>query len=269
MSLELNTLHHGDCLAILKTLPDESVDSICTDPPYGLGNEHPTPEELIAYLQGAELKTGDFMNKPWDIPPVSVWKECFRVLKPGGHLLAFAGTRTFDLMSMGIRMAGFENRDTIATQFGPQSVMQWVQSQGFPKSHSIDKAIDKKKGAKRKVVGTKRGVGGENLNDIVNGKEVRQTTDEGGKGVGAYGVGAKQVGIDIPVTEPATEEAKKWEGWGTAMNPSWEPILVFRKPIAEKSVVAQVLGDDEVVDVLRQQLGRAGVADAVRREVGQ
>lgn len=240
MTLSLNTVHHGDALEILKTLPDASVDSVCTDPPYGLGNEEPSPEEILAYLMGADLVTGDFMGKDWNIPPVAVWKECFRVLKPGGHLLSFAGTRTFDLISMGIRMAGFENRDTIAAEFGP-SVMQWVQSQGFPKSHSVDKAIDKKKGATRKVVGKKRGVGGENLNDIVNGREVRQTTDEGGKGVGAYGVGAKQVGVDLPVTAPESEEAKQWEGWGTALKPSWEPILMFRKPIAEKSVVAQVL----------------------------
>ena len=240
MSLQLDALHHGECLAVLRTLPDESVDSICTDPPYGLGLRPPTVEEILAYLNGADLKTGDFMNKPWDIPPLAVWKECFRILKPGGHLLAFAGTRTLDLMSIAIRIAGFENRDTIAAHFGP-SIMQWVQSQGFPKSHSVDKGIDRKKGAKRKVTGTKRGVGGENLNDIVNGREVRQTTDEGGKGVGAYGVGAKQVAVDIPITEPATPEAKQWEGWGTALKPSWEPVLVFRKPLFEKSVVDQVL----------------------------
>lgn len=240
MSLPTNQILHGDCLELLKTLPSESVDSIVTDPPYGLGTDHPTPEEMLAYLNGAELKTGDFMNKPWDLPPVAVWQECFRVLKPGGYLLAFAGTRTFDIMSMGIRMAGFENRDTVAAQFGP-SVMQWIQGQGFPKSHNISKAIDRKLGVTRKVVGTKKGVGGENLNDIVNGREVRQTTDEGGKGVGAYGVGAKQVAIDIDVTEPGSEEAKKWDGWGTNLKPAWEPVVMFRKPLSEKSVADQIL----------------------------
>jgi len=171
---------------------------------------------------------------------VAIWKECFRVLKPGGYLLAFAGTRTFDIMSMGIRMAGFENRDTVAAQFGP-SVMQWQNGQGFPKSLNVSKAIDRKLGATRKVVGTKKGVGGENLNDIVNGREVRQTTEDGGKGVGAYGVGAKQVAIDIDVTEPGSEEAKKWDGYGTALKPAWEPIIMFRKPLSEKSVADQIL----------------------------
>jgi DNA modification methylase len=242
MGLPLNEIVLGDCLEVLRTLPDESVSSITTDPPYGLGQREPTPEELLAYLNGAELKTGDFMNKPWDLPPVAVWKECFRVLKPGGYLLAFAGTRTQDLMSMGIRMAGFENRDTIATQFGPQNTtISWTYGSGFPKSHNVSKSLDRQAGATRKVIGTKKGVGGENLNDIVNGRDIRLTTDEGGKGVGAYGTGAKQVSIDIPVTEAATEEAKQWEGWGTALKPAQEPILMFRKPLSEKTVAEQVV----------------------------
>jgi site-specific DNA-methyltransferase (adenine-specific) len=240
MRLPLNEIVHGDCLEVLRTLPDESVSAVVCDPPYGLGQREPKPEDLLAYLNGAELKTGDFMNKPWDLPPVAVWKECFRVLKPGGYLLAFAGTRTQDLMSMGIRMAGFENRDTIAAQFGP-SVLQWKYGSGFPKSHNVGAKIDKRLGLEREVIGTKRGVGGENLNDIVNGREIRQTTDDGGKGVGAYGVGAKQVAIDVPVTAPASEEAKKWEGWGNNLKPSWEPIFMFRKPVSEKTLVDQVL----------------------------
>jgi DNA modification methylase len=227
--LPVNQILHGNCLEVLRTLPDASLDSVVCDPPYGLGNEDPTPEELLAYLQGADLETGDFMDRPWNIPPVAVWKECFRALKPGGHLLAFAGTRTQDLMAMGIRMAGFENRDTIATIFGP-SVLLWAQSQGFPKNHDVSANIDRKLGMQREVIGTKRGVGGENLNDIVQGREVRQTTDEGGKGIGAYGVGAKQVGIDIPVTAPASEQAKQWEGWGSALKPSNEVIVFARKP---------------------------------------
>ena len=124
--LPVNQVLFGNCLEVLKTLPDNSVDAVVSDPPYGLGTKQPTRADIIKYLQGGQLDTGgDFMGKDWEIPPVAVWEECFRVLKPGGHVLAFAGTRTFDMMSVGIRAAGFEDRDTVASMFGP-SVLQWV-----------------------------------------------------------------------------------------------------------------------------------------------
>jgi len=109
----------SDCLSALKTFNDESVHSIITDPPYGLGSE-PTPEQLIAFISGDDVRLNDkdFMGKDWSIPSVAVWKECFRVLKPGGHLLVFGGSRTFDLMSLGIRTAGFEYRDTVMWIYG-------------------------------------------------------------------------------------------------------------------------------------------------------
>jgi len=100
---------------------------------------------------------------------------------------------------------------------------------GFPKSTNISKMIDRQAGAEREVVGTKRGVGGENMNDIVHGNDVRQTTDAGGKGVGAYGTGAKQVAVDVPVTIPFTEMAKLWEGYGTGLKPAWEAVVCGRK----------------------------------------
>ena len=116
-------LHSGDCLELLATLPDNSVDSIATDPPYGLS----------------------FMGKKWDydVPKVEIWEECLRVLKPGGHLLAFAGTRTQHRMAVRIEDAGFEIRDMIA----------WVHGSGFPKSLDVSKAIDKAAGAEREVIG--------------------------------------------------------------------------------------------------------------------
>jgi site-specific DNA-methyltransferase (adenine-specific) len=126
------TLYRGDCLDALKSMPDASVDSIVTDPPYGLS----TPPDPLAMLHGwlehgyyaVKAKKG-FMGKTWDafVPQPVVWRECFRVLKPGGHLLAFAGTRTHDLMGLSIRLAGFEIRDTI----------MWVYGSGFPKSHNL------------------------------------------------------------------------------------------------------------------------------------
>lgn len=126
----------GDCLDVLKTLPDASLDAAVLDPPYGLGTREPTADEIIAYLQGARLDTsGDFMGHKWDIPSVAVWREIRRVLKPGAHMLVFGGTRTWDLISLGIRAAGFECRDTIASNFGV-SALQWVQGQGFAKSRN-------------------------------------------------------------------------------------------------------------------------------------
>ena len=180
-----NEILLGDCLEVLKTLPDASVDAIVTDPPYGLGNREPTGPEIIAYLQGADLDHGgDFMGHSWQIPSVAVWRECFRVLKPGGHLLSFAGTRTIGLIHVGIQAAGFQCRDTVATQFGT-TVFSWLYGSGFPKSLNVSKALAKQ-GASPEVI-------------------------------------------------------EKWQGWGTALKPSWEPILVFRKPLAEDTVAAQVL----------------------------
>jgi DNA modification methylase len=126
MSLPLNAVLLGDCLEILPTLPASSIDCVVCDPPYGLGNREPTLDEILAYLQGSGLNTGgDFMGHAWQIPSVAVWRECFRVLKPGGHLLSFAGTRTIGLIHVGIQAAGFQCRDTVATQFGT-TVLQWV-----------------------------------------------------------------------------------------------------------------------------------------------
>ena len=130
-------LHLGDCLEVLRTFPDNSIDSIVTDPPYGLSKEPDMAEVLRHWLAGDDYqhKSGGFMGKTWDsfVPGPSVWKECLRVLKPGGHLLAFFGTRTQDMGTLAIRLAGFEIRDSIA----------WVYGSGFPKSMDVSKAIDK------------------------------------------------------------------------------------------------------------------------------
>ena len=180
---------HGNNLDILPTLADCSVDSIVTDPPYELG----------------------FMGKQWDATGIAynvqLWRECLRVLKPGGHLLAFGGTRTYHRMAVAIEDAGFEIRDSI----------HWIYGSGFPKSLDVSKAIDKAAGAEREVVGTKRGTAA----DPSTGR-----SDMPGKAVGV-----KQVGIDVPVTNPATAAAKQWDGWGTALKPAHEPIVLARKPL--------------------------------------
>ena len=170
-------LLRGDCVEVLRGLAENSVDAVVTDPPYGLA----------------------FMGKKWDydVPGVEVWRECLRVLKPGGYLLAFAGTRTQHRMAVNIEDAGFEIRDLIA----------WVYGSGFPKSHDVSKAIDKAAGAEREVL------------------------DQGRSGKTAIWDKKGTMG-SFDITAPATEAAKQWEGWGTALKPALEPITVARKPFA-------------------------------------
>jgi site-specific DNA-methyltransferase (adenine-specific) len=210
-------IKHGDCLDVLRTLADNSVDSIVTDPPYGLS----------------------FMGKKWDydVPAVEVWTECLRVLKPGGHLLAFAGTRTQHRMAVRIEDAGFEIRDMIA----------WVYGSGFPKSLDVSKAIDKAAGATREVVGR----------HIQSKKDRKEDT---------------ATDFSHPwqhdITAPATPAAVQWQGWGTALKPALEPITVARKPLCG-TVAANVLawGTGAInVDGGRVPHGNDVNMDAVQRQ---
>ena len=199
-----------DCIKHLKTIDDNYFDSVVTDPPYELG----------------------FMGKGWDSTGIAftteLWKEVYRTLKPGGHLLSFSASRNYHRMAVAIEDSGFEIRDQI----------MWIYGSGFPKSLNIGKSIDKKLGAKRKVIGKKSGKGGENLNKL---SREGKGDSEDATSLGAYGVGAKQTNIEIDITEPATDEAKEWEGWGTALKPAHEPICMARKPISEKSITDNVL----------------------------
>jgi len=175
----------GDCREIIATLPDCSIDSIVTDPPYELG----------------------FMGKKWDATgiayDVTLWEQCLRVLKPGGHLLAFGGTRTYHRMTCAIEDAGFEIRDCIV----------WLYGSGFPKSYDVSKGIDKAAGEQGAVIGQRK---------------FGKTSTGQGAGWNANAVAAtgKQT-----VRAPATDAAKQWQGWGTALKPAHEPIVVARKPL--------------------------------------
>ncbi|QHJ81099.1 MAG: hypothetical protein [Caudoviricetes sp.] len=208
-------IHLGNCLEVLKGIPDNSVDSIVTDPPYGLS----------------------FMGKKWDydVPDVEVWEECLRVLKPGGHLLAFAGTRTQHRMAVRIEDAGFEIRDMIA----------WVYGSGFPKSMDVSKAIDKAAGAEREVIGIK----------LSNRPNVIGKLPGGSMGGGRI--------TERVETAPATDAAREWQGWGTALKPALEPITVARKPF-KGTVAANVL--EWGTGAINIDGGRVGTADDCARK---
>ena len=192
-------IHVGNCLDVMRAMDANSVDSIVTDPPYGLS----------------------FMGKKWDydVPSVEVWAECLRVLKPGGHLLAFSGTRTQHRMAVRIEDAGFEIRDMIA----------WVYGSGFPKSLDVSKAIDKAAGAEREVVGKRN----RDLNwrGIEDPDSDRYASTRANAPAGSEQGHITERARMVPVTAPATAEARAWQGWGTALKPALEPITMARKPL--------------------------------------
>lgn len=168
-------LHHGDCLEVLKTIPDNSIDAIVTDPPYGL----------------------KLMGKRWDhdVPSVEVWQECFRVLKPGGHVLSFSSSRTYHRMTVNIEDAGFEIRDMIA----------WIYADSMPKGRNISKSIDAEYMRANPDKYTKEDL------DYLYGRVPKESSWDGYK--------------------PITESAKEWYGWNTSLKPAIEPIALARKPL--------------------------------------
>ncbi|OZE35806.1 MULTISPECIES: site-specific DNA-methyltransferase [unclassified Rhodococcus (in: high G+C Gram-positive bacteria)] len=224
------TLHHGDCLDVLRTLEDCSVDSVVTDPPYGIafmGKQWDQPGEFGSsrssgtpgvHRRGPERSddqigdTGAMDAGRYDLSPSAMknfqrwceaWAtECLRVLKPGGHIVSFGGSRTWHRLAAAIEDSGFELRDSIA----------WLYGSGFPKSLDVSKAIDKAAGAQRDVVGP-------------NPRAAQQTAKHSTTTLSAF------AGVSDVLTAPATDAARQWQGWGTALKPSFEPIVVGRKPI--------------------------------------
>jgi site-specific DNA-methyltransferase (adenine-specific) len=253
------TIYHGDCLTVLAELPDASVDAVVTDPPYGLefmGKDWERPWAVsasngVGYAgrddlrlpahrdsrnancrtcggrqRGAKRCTCD--TPKWDRNPADdmrefqawaeLWAaECLRVLKPGGHLLAFGGTRTWHRLACAIEDAGFEVRDSIA----------WMYGSGFPKSLDVSKAIDKAAGAERQVIG---------LDSAWLARNPPRQKPAGTEYDGGWSDGEK----GATVTAPATDAAREWSGWGTALKPAHEPIVVARKPLMG-TVAANVL----------------------------
>ena len=186
-----NKIYEGDCLEVLKGFPDDFVDSIVTDPPYELG----------------------FMGKAWDKSgityKVELWQECYRVLKPGGHLLSFGGSRTYHRMACAIENAGFEIRDMI----------EWVYGGGFPKSYDIGKAVDKLQGNEREIVKSNKKPSGLHRGKIAD-------------------YSPKNSDTFIPEDTKGTSE---WEGWGSQLKPAHESICMARKKISEKTIAENCL----------------------------
>ena len=269
------TLHLGDCLDILPTLPDNSVDAVVCDPPYGLTELAATTvlQAISAWMAGDRTHVPDgkgFMGKDWDrfVPPPGVWDECLRVLKPGGHLAAFSAPRTLDLMTLSIRIAGFEIRDSL----------HWITGSGFPKSLDVSKAIDKAGGASPEEQAAvlrrareRAGLTREGLADAVGCKvtSIRNWEDGRARAAGRdveyiipsaeyrarladlLGYSADERSIagvredrrgdntviglghsGIKYGSATTELAHQWSGWGTALKPAHEPIVLARKPLA-------------------------------------
>lgn len=241
------TVHHGDSRDVLKTLADASVDSVVCDPPYALvsigkrfGAENAAPAKAGKSGAYARASAG-FMGQKWDTGETAFdpafWVEVMRVLKPGGHLIAFSGTRTYHRLACAIEDAGFEMRDMIA----------WLYGSGFPKSHDVSKGIDKAAGAVREVVGEKRA-------------GLARKARAGGDMVGNASFEELR---RADITTPATEAARLWEGWGTALKPACEPIVLARKPLAG-TVAANVL--QHGTGALNIDASRIGSGEGGQRE---
>ncbi|MBM3927108.1 MAG: site-specific DNA-methyltransferase [Sphingomonadales bacterium] len=210
-------LRAGDSRDVLRALADASVDSVVTDPPYALisivkrfGSDSAAPTRDGDVYSRA---SAGFMGKTWDTGEtafaVEFWREVLRVLKPGGHVVAASGTRTYHRLAIAIEDAGFEIRDMVS----------WLYGSGFPKSHDVSKGIDRAAGAVRPEIGRAR---------------------RAGKGVGTYGAFAGDNVLTAAATAAATADAVRWQGWGTALKPACEPWVLARKPLAG-TVAANVM----------------------------
>lgn len=269
-------LHAGDCLDVLDTLPAHSIDAVITDPPYHFntivkrfGGEASAPAQFGTDGTFASASAG-FMGKSWDGGDVAfrpeTWAKVLRVLKPGGHLAAFSAPKCVHKMGVAIELAGFEMRDRIPFLFDPSpQVMAYLESQtpaqadalfrlidhfgplgeafwtfgsGFPKSHDVSKAIDKASGTVFEV-SPARGVG--------------FMGPDGPNGYNPTKNHLKRIGSQHP-------EAAQWAGWGTALKPAYEPILIARAPLAEKTVAAQVLATGTgAINIDTARIGTEGV----------
>jgi DNA methylase len=269
------TVHHGDSREVLKSLTDSSIDAVVTDPPYALVSiqkRFGKPGSAPAKGNEAFVRASrGFMNQTWDTGDTAhdpaFWREVYRVLKPGAHVVAFAGTRTYHRLACAVEDAGLEMRDMVLdilasdtsarlfmesldeeqlrafvrviddSQFG--GMLAWAFGSGFPKSHDVSKGIDKAAGAEREKTGEIR----------------RASIQRNGDPAGAFASHPEET-KRVEITAPATAAAKQWEGWGTALKPAFEPIVLARKPLATTGV--------NVLEVVEFGLRNQGVEGDIR-----
>ena len=217
---------HGNNIELLKSIPDNSIDAVVTDPPYGLGKE-PNAELLMQdwIAKGYhEVKGSGFMGKEWDafVPQPIFWKEIYRVLKHGGHVVSFFGTRTYDWGVMAMRFAGFEVRDCL----------QWLYGSGFPKSYNIAKGIEGKIVNGSASWNDWKKLDGEK--EQVNWGYSKQQAEQGYRD--DYTDANKE---RVGKVNYQSEEAKFWDGWGSALKPANEPIVLARKPLEKGLSIAE------------------------------
>lgn len=217
---------HGDSRELLKSLTDNSIDSVVCDPPYALvsigkrfGKDGAAPAKAGKTGAYARASAG-FMGKKWDTGETAFdpafWGEVLRVLKPGGHVVAFSGTRTYHRMACAIEDAGFEIRDQIG----------WLYGSGFPKSHDVAKGIDKMLGAQGEKVAM--------------GAEVRRIRPGADQHKDASWEKLDDRTYQPHAYRAPSDRAAEWAGWGTALKPAWEPICVARKAL-DGTVAGNVL----------------------------
>jgi DNA modification methylase len=290
------TLHAGNCLDVLKAMPENSIDAVVTDPPYGLefmNKDWDKPSLMLGHAArlldgkpgaksrglagnfrrgrlGAKMRDFQEWSESWAV-------EVLRVLKPGGHMVCFGGTRTYHRMVCAIEDAGFEARDQLA----------WVYGSGFPKSHDVSKGIDRRQDYVRfpdfaKHYAERRKAAGLTHAQVCALGSFYGTVNHGGMSanweaglslptVEQWNIVAPVLGLpqelyvsiqreeigsrkvqkgvaftsngpdELPITLPATDAARQWQGWGTALKPAFEPICLARKPLSEGTVAANVL----------------------------
>jgi DNA modification methylase len=215
------TLFHADCRDALRALPDNCLDSCVSDPPYALVSivkRFGAADAAPARSEGAtgvyKRASAGFMGKQWDTGEVAFdvefWADVWRVLKPGAFVVAFGASRGYHRLACAIEDAGFEIRDSL----------MWIYGTGFPKSHDVSKGIDQQLGAQR---------------EVLERRKVAVGFDTEKQGGGGWSAG------EVVITAPATDAAREWEGWGTALKPAFEPIVLARKPLSEGTVAANVL----------------------------